>query len=98
MTGSQRIPNLSVVSKSLTEEGGGMTDLPKTYTLEEVADALGMSTRWVRGKLAEVEHMRAGHKIRFTQAQYEAFRDSLATKAAVAVPQSITTGRKKKSA
>lgn len=74
-----------------------MTELPKTYTLDEVADAIGMSERWVRGKLKDVEHMRAGHKIRFTQAQYEAFRASLATNPD-SVSRSITTGRSRKKA
>ena len=70
--------------------------LPKTYTLVEVADALGMSDRWVRAQFKNgAAHMRAGHKIRFTEAQYEALRESM-TRAPV--QKSITTGRGRRSA
>ncbi|HKY57633.1 MAG TPA: hypothetical protein VJL80_06315 [Aeromicrobium sp.] len=71
------------------------SDLPKTYNLDEVADALGMSERWVRSKLKGVEHIRAGHKIRFTEEQYQAFRKSLAVNTEQANVTSITTGKKK---
>lgn len=67
--------------------------LPKTYSLEEVAEALGMSTRWVRDRCGEgAVHIRAGRKIKFTEDQYELLRAAHTT-----VPQiaSITTGRRK---
>lgn len=74
-----------------------MTDLPKDYTLDEVAEALGMSERWVRSKLGQVEHTRYGHKVRFTAEQVEAMRAKFIKKPAGA-STSITTGRGKKSA
>lgn len=71
--------------------------LPKDYTLDEVAEALGMSTRWLRGRIKDdrLEHLRYGHVIKFTAAQVEAIRARY-TKAPVPVEQSITTGRKKR--
>lgn len=71
--------------------------LDRDYSLEEVAKALGMSTRWVRNQIAtgNVEHIRYGHKIRFTSEQVEALR---AANVRRPIEQSITTGRKKKSA
>lgn len=49
--------------------------LPQTYTLAEVAEALGMSERWVREQIKDgAVHMRAGRKIRFTEEQYNALR------------------------
>lgn len=76
------------------------TELTPDYTLEEVARALGMSTRWVRDRIkagergdqSYVEHIRRGHKIRFTADQVEKLRTA-DTKAAPV--QSITTGTKK---
>ena len=70
------------------------TDLPADYTLEEVADALGMSERWVRDRirLDGAAHQRYGHKIRFTPEQVAALR---AAHSSAPVAQSITTGRKK---
>lgn len=66
------------------------------YTLDEVASALGMSTRWVRQRIREgAEHQRYGHKIRFTAAQVERLKSQFTTTTA---PTSITTGRKKRSA
>ena len=66
------------------------------YTLKEVATALGMSERWVRQKISDgAEHQRYGHKIRFSAEQVERLRASH-TKAPV--EQSITTGRKKRTA
>lgn len=68
--------------------------LDEDYTMEDVAEALRMSPRWVRARVADgAEHQRYGHKIRFTEAQVEKLRASL-TKQPVA--QSVTTGRKKK--
>lgn len=77
------------------------TPLPLDYTLEEVAAAMRMSTRWVRdrikaGKTGEgpaIAHERRGHKIVFTAEQAEAFRTQF-TDMPVA-PASITTGRKR---
>lgn len=71
--------------------------LEPDYPLEEVAEALGMSTRWVRDRcnLDGAEHIRYGRKIRFTAAQVEKLR---ATHTVAPAAQSITTGRKKRSA
>lgn len=74
------------------------TPLTRDYTLDEVAQALGMSTRWVRDRinLDDAEHIRYGHKIRFTSEQVDKLR---ASHTKVPAPlESITTGRKKKSA
>lgn len=67
--------------------------LSKDYTLTEVAEALGMSERWVRAKVKDgAEHMRYGLKIRFTAEQVDRLR---AAHVKVPVEQSITTGRKR---
>lgn len=65
-------------------------------SLQEVADVLGMSPRWVRDRirLDGAEHQRYGHKIRFTPEQVDKLR---AAHVKVPVGQSITTGRKKRS-
>lgn len=75
------------------------TPLNKDYSLDEVAKALGMSTRWVRDRcnLDGAEHQRYGHKIRFTPEQVEKLRVAHVKKP-VNVDESITTGRKKKTA
>lgn len=63
------------------------------YSLEDVAKATGMSTRWIRDRCKDgAEHIRYGHKIRFTQAMVEKLRADH-TKTPSAEP--ITTGRKK---
>lgn len=75
-------------------------ELARDYSLDEVAAALGMSTRWVRDRIKQgergeksfVEHTRRGHKIRFTAEQVEKLRVADAKAAPV---QSITTGRKR---
>lgn len=73
------------------------TPLDSDYTLEEVAAAVRMSTRWVRERIKEgAEHQRKGHKITFSSEQVEKLR--AAHTKAPAVEQSITTGRKKRSA
>lgn len=73
-----------------------MSELAKDFTTVEVAEALGMSERWVRQKVAEgAVHNRYGHKIRFTAEQVEMLRSSC-TKSPVAA--SITTGRGRKKA
>lgn len=70
--------------------------LQPDYTLTEVAEALGMSTRWVRQKVAEgAPHQRYGHKIRFTPEQLEGLRSQHTQNAA---PLSVTTGKKRRSA
>lgn len=73
-----------------------MTELAKDYTLEEVADAIGMSTRWIRDRIAKdgAEHIRYGHKIRFTSEQVDKLRASHVK--APLPTASITTGRKKR--
>lgn len=72
-----------------------MTDLSQDFTLDEVANALGMSTRWLRGRIKadKLTHQKYGHKIKFTTEQVEAIRSRYT--AAVPVEESITTGRKK---
>lgn len=80
-----------------------MTDLTKDYTLEEVATALRMSTRWVRDRIKEgkegkgpvIAHERRGHKIVFTADQVELFRNQFTVTAPRV--ESITTGKKKAS-
>lgn len=75
--------------------------LEPDYSLADVAQALGMSTRWVRDRIRKgengegppVEHLRYGHKIRFTATQVDKIREAH-TKAPV--EQSMTTGRKKR--
>lgn len=68
--------------------------LEEDYTLEEVAAALRMSTRWVRDRIKDgAEHTRRGHKIMFTAEQVESLR---ASDARVPAAESITTGRKKR--
>lgn len=65
--------------------------LPDLYTLTDVADALGMSERWLRQKCADgASYTRLGNKIRFTEAQYQALVE---THSVTPVAQSITTGR-----
>lgn len=70
--------------------------LSNLHTLQEVADSLGMSERWVRRKLADgAAHTRLGHKIRFTDEQVELL---VAQHAQAPASKSITTGRRKRSA
>lgn len=69
-------------------------ELPRDFTMADVAKALGMSERWVRLQVKEgAVHNRYGHKVRFTADQVEMLR---ASKTKNATPQSITTGRKRK--
>ena len=68
-------------------------DLEPDYTLQEVADALRMSTRWVRDQIkAGAECTRRGRKIRFTRAQVEKLRASYVQ---TLVNEPVTTGRKR---
>lgn len=67
--------------------------LDPDYTLEEVALAIGMSTRWIRDRCKDgAEHIRYGHKIKFTEAQVEKLR---ADHTKQPTTESITTGKKK---
>jgi predicted DNA-binding protein YlxM (UPF0122 family) len=72
-----------------------MTELAKDYSLAEVAEAIGMSERWIRDRIKAdgVEHIRYGHKIRFTTDQVEKLRGRYVQ--APAVEESVTTGRKR---
>lgn len=71
------------------------------YDLKESADQVGMSERWLRGKIKAgergegpfIEHQRYGHKIRFTESQIVKLRAQFTKAPAV---QSVTTGRKKR--
>lgn len=68
--------------------------LEKDFDLNEVADALGMSPRWVRDRCKEgAEHNRYGQKIRFTAAQVQSLREAHKKNP---TPVSITTGRGRK--
>lgn len=80
-----------------------MTIPEQDYTLAETADALKVSTRWIRNRIKAgkegtapfVEHVRRGSKIMFTAEQVEKLR--VADAQTPPVEQSITTGRKKRS-
>lgn len=86
----------------MTETAQSPTPLPHDYSLEDVATALGMSTRWVRDRIKDgeagkgpvVEHTRRGHKIKFTAEQAEKLR--VAHTVAAPVVESITTGPAKR--
>jgi hypothetical protein len=70
------------------------------YTLPEIAAKMRMSERWVRGELdpkrgKNIEHSRPGGRIRMSDEQIEKFRAAYDVQGA---PQSITTGRRKRSA
>lgn len=71
------------------------TPLPRDYTLTEAADALRVSTRWLRDRIKadKLPHGKRGHKIVFSGEQVEAIRKRYT---AQPIEQSITTGRKKK--
>lgn len=70
--------------------------LAPDYTLTEVAEALGMSERWVRARIKDgAEHQRYGHKIRFTAAQVDKLRREFVTTTAD-VKRAVTTGRKRR--
>lgn len=70
-------------------------NLEKDYTLAEVAVSLGMSQRWIRDRIKDgAEHIRYGHKIRFTAAQVDLLR--AAHTKAPPVDEPITTGRKRR--
>jgi hypothetical protein len=70
--------------------------LEQDYTLDEVAAAVRMSTRWVRDQIsAGAEHTRRGNKIRFTAQQVEALRARHAQQPVTS--KRITTGRRRAS-
>lgn len=79
-----------------------MTTPEQDYTLTETADALKVSTRWIRDRIKAgksgtgpfVNHTRRGNKIMFTAAQLEALRTADAQTPPVV--ESITTGRRKR--
>ena len=78
-----------------------MTTPEQDYTLAETADALKVSTRWIRNRIKAgkegtgpfVEHVRRGSKIMFTTEQVEKLR--MADAETPPVEQSITTGRRR---
>lgn len=77
--------------------------LEREYDLSEIAEMLGMSTRWVRQRIRAgeegtgpfFEHQRWGRKITMTEAQIVTLRASVVQ--APPPPQSIATGRKPRS-
>jgi hypothetical protein len=72
-----------------------MSDNQPDLTLNEAADVIRMSERWLRQQIKDglVECERRGHKIFFTPSQVEKLRHSFTVRPAA---QSITTGRKRK--
>lgn len=71
-----------------------MSDLAKDYTYDEVAEALGMSARWVRLQVKNgAVHNRYGHKVRFSAEQVELLRASHTVQP---TGGAITTGRKRR--
>lgn len=69
-------------------------ELVPDFTLDEVAQALGMSTRWVRDRirLDGASHQRYGRHIRFTPEQVAELR---AAHVRTLVQEPVTTGPKK---
>lgn len=75
---------------------GRLSDtLEPDFSLEEVATAIGMSTRWIRDRVKHdgAEHIRYGHKIRFTAAMVDKLRAAHTVAHPVAP---VTTGPAKK--
>lgn len=72
--------------------------LEPDYSLSEVAEALKMSERWIRNRVNDpddpAEHLRYGHKIRFTAAQVEALR-ARHSKGGRSTSEPMTTGKKR---
>jgi predicted DNA-binding protein YlxM (UPF0122 family) len=65
------------------------------YDLDQIAEAVGMSTRWVRDRVKEgAAHQRYGNKIKMTAEQVALLR-AAHTKEPAPV-ESITTGRRKR--
>lgn len=70
--------------------------LEPDYDLDQIAEAVGMSTRWVRDRVKDgAAHQRYGRKIKMTAAQVTQLR---AQHTHAPVEQSITTGRRKRTA
>lgn len=70
--------------------------IARDHTLAEVAEAIGMSKRWVRDQIkAGAAHQRYGNRIRFTDAQVDALRARFATSP---VRTSITATRRNRRA
>lgn len=98
-------PELNTVhNNGLTAEATkeNVVTLEPEYNLSEIAEAVRMSTRWVRDRIKAgkegtgpyVEHQRRGKKITMTAAQVDMFRAAHTQTAPV--EQSITTGRKRR--
>ena len=65
--------------------------LQRDYSMTEVAEALGMSYRWVRHQVQTgAAHQRYGNRIRFTPEQVEALRARFASAPA---PKGVTARR-----
>jgi transposase-like protein len=70
--------------------------LEPNYSVEEVARALGMSTKWVYKQVKDgAEHIKFGHKIKMTAAQVDKLR-AKNTRSVAPAEQSVTTGRKRR--
>jgi len=75
--------------------------LEPEYNLDEAAEIIGMSPRWLRGRVKAgekgegpfIEHIRYGNKYSFTESQIAKLRAAFSR---APVVQSVTTGRKKK--
>ena len=73
-----------------------MTDLEREFTVAEVAEALGLSERWVRNQVTGgAEHQRYGNRIRFTLRQVDKLRARHKQAESTPPPLPITTGRRK---
>lgn len=71
--------------------------LDNEHTMQEVADALRMSHRWVRAQVqAGAAHQRYGNRIRFTDEQVESLRRRFASVPDVA--ETVLTTRRRRSA
>lgn len=87
-----------------------MSGLERDATMADVADALGMTVKWLRSYMKKaaadgdpVEHMRVGGgpnaRIRFTAEQVDKLRSRFTVNAEPpAAQQSITTRRKRRQA
>lgn len=71
-------------------------EIEKDYGLDEIAEIVGMSTRWVRNRMAAgAEHQVYGHKRKMTRSQIEQLRASHTRRVVEPVDDSVTTGRKR---
>lgn len=70
--------------------------LQAEHTMREVAEAMGMSYRWVRLQVRNgAAHQRYGNRIRFTDEQVEALRARFAS---TSTPAAITRTRSRRRA